>query len=91
MQKKPEECPAVEKLEAWLSHKNRTQADLARKLGVTSPSVYAWRTRASRPVPLLREMIKRLTNIPESAWEFPSERAHRTEALARVKKQRVTK
>lgn len=79
-----EDCPAREALRVWLASNDKTQAWLARTVGVSAPSVVAWLDGTSRPVSHLREVLTSLTAIPGADWEYPSERLARDQALARI-------
>jgi transcriptional regulator with XRE-family HTH domain len=51
-----------------------TQAALAARLGVTEPSLSAWKHGATRPEPHFRKALERVAGIPESAWMTNRER-----------------
>lgn len=82
-----EECEAVDKLRAWLTEHEKTQAWLAAKCGVSQPSVRDWLIRVSRPSHHLREIIEALTSehVLTVDWEFPSEREKRDEAIRLIR------
>lgn len=52
----------------------RTQAWLARQLGVSAPSVHAWMKGQTRPEPHLRKALRELAAIPEESWWNDGER-----------------
>lgn len=81
-----EECVAIADLESWLTEQERTQAWLAKALGVSAPSVNAWFARQTRPQPHLRETIEVITNgaVTREGWLFPSEIKTRDDAIARA-------
>ena len=51
-----------------------TQAELARTIGISEPSVHAWRKGKARPAPHFRKALCRLVGIREAAWMTPRER-----------------
>lgn len=79
------ECVARLKLVDWLANDGRSQAELARLLGVSQPAVYNWLRGTSRPEPPLRAVLEELTGIPVGEWETGEERAKRESALRRVR------
>lgn len=87
MTSEQEECEAVPLLQEWLPANKRSQVWLAKACGVTPPSVNDWLRRVSRPVPHLRDIIEVATNgaVKAVAWEFPSERASRDQAIRRIR------
>ncbi len=66
-------------LQAWLDGDGdgpeRTQAALARALGIAGPSVNGWVLGRSRPEPHLRQSLEFLTGIPAGDWDTDAERA----------------
>jgi transcriptional regulator with XRE-family HTH domain len=52
-----------------------TQAALAATLGVTEPSLSAWKRGTSRPESHYRKALERLIGIPEGTWMTRRERA----------------
>lgn len=82
----PHETMARAALQAWLDGPGpeRTQAALARTLGIAGPSVNGWVMGRSRPEPHLRLSLEILTGIPASDWDTDDERAvvERVRALA---------
>lgn len=70
------ETPALIRMREWLSaDKSRTKAALARKLGVSPPSVHAWFEGQTRPEPHLRVALHDLTGISPEEWWTEAERA----------------
>lgn len=69
-------------LRTWLkADPSRSQAWLARTLGVSSPSVSAWMAGTARPTSELRSALCSLAAIPIVDWETAAEKKRR-EALA---------
>jgi DNA-binding XRE family transcriptional regulator len=58
-----------------------TQTALARKLGVSQPTVSAWKDGSSRPDAVMRRALALAVGIPEDAWLTEDETA-RIAALA---------
>lgn len=79
------DCVARLRLVEWLSQEGRSQAKLARLLGVSQPSVYAWIKGNSRPEPPLRAVLAEATGIPADDWETGEERSQRESGLKRVR------
>jgi len=79
-----ETCRARDALHAWLRENDKTQAWLARMVGVSAPSVVSWLDGSSRPITHLRDVIARLTGIAVEDWDYPSETQAREQALARI-------
>ena len=73
----PHETRARAALQAWLDGDGpeRTQAALARALGIAGPSVNGWVLGRSRPEPHLRQSLEILTGIPAGDWDTDAERA----------------
>lgn len=66
---------ALRRLMKWMSRDpKRTQAWLARQLGVSAPSVHAWMKGQTRPEPHLRKALRELASIPEESWWNDDER-----------------
>lgn len=78
-------------LRVWMSKdpKLRTQSYIARKLGVSQPSVSGWLRYLSRPETHHRISLRRLAKIPESSWITPQEMrlmSRASDRMSRVEK-----
>lgn len=70
------ETPARAQLAAYLARPDAlSQADLARCIGVSGPSLHAWKTGASRPEAHFRQALQREIGLQADAWMTPQERA----------------
>lgn len=78
------ESPARAKLVEWIAVDGHSQAQIARALAVSQPSVHAWVRGAYRPEQHYRQALEALTGIPAADWELEEERTKRDEALARI-------
>lgn len=82
------DTPARNALISWLAapvEPKRTQASLARSLGISSPAVLGWLRGNSRPGETLRQAIEALTGIPAADWELPEERTKREALVERLR------
>ena len=69
------DVPARAALRRWIdADQQRSQASLARAVGVSQPSVSAWLTGPSRPESHHREVLEALTGIPADDWKTARER-----------------
>lgn len=85
MEDQSTDVPARAALRRWVgADQRRSQAALARTIGVTQPSVSAWLAGPSRPESHHREALELLTGIPADDWKTESERAvvQRAKAIA---------
>ena len=74
----PSTTPGVELLRAFLAdpeHPERSQAWLAKILGIAQPSVSGWLTGKSRPEDAHREALEILAGIDRTAWRIDTEHA----------------
>lgn len=76
--------PAGTRLKIWIEA-NSSQSDVARKLGVSQPTVSAWVNGRARPEPHLRDALFALTDIPVPEWDSPEEQAQREKAFERIR------
>lgn len=76
-----QQTPGCKALRKWMeADPARTQASVAKAMGVTAPAVHHWVEGTSRPEHHLRGALRRLTGIPEEDWELPREREARERA-----------
>jgi transcriptional regulator with XRE-family HTH domain len=76
--------PARRALKSYIeSKRGLNQSQLARKLGISQPSVWAWLVGASRLEEPRRRVLERITGIPADDWLTTKER----ELLARFSSQ----
>ena len=68
--------PGAAALRAFIEdpeHPERSQAWLAKTLGIAQPSVSGWLSGKSRPEDAHREALEILTGIPRTSWRRPAE------------------
>ncbi len=67
---------ARERLADWLGEPGRTQAKLARDLGLSGASVSAWLSGHARPEAHYRIALERITGgaVPATSWMTDKER-----------------
>lgn len=67
----------------FLTDAGLTQAEAAKRLGVSAPTMHDWLTGAKRPTAVWRDAIERLSSgsVPASSWVTPEERTR----VARVR------
>lgn len=65
--------PAARKLAELCSPPPTSQADLARRLGITPQAVSSWITGRTRPAPAVRRTLEQLLGIPVAQWLTPEE------------------
>ena len=57
------------------SEKSLTETELARRVGVSQPSVRKWIHQAAKPEAHHRKALERILGIPEDDWMDAAERA----------------
>lgn len=70
------ETPARAQLAAYFSAPDAlSQADLARRIGVSGASMHAWKSGDARPEAHFRLALQREIGLQADAWMTPQERA----------------